>query len=269
MWRPDQSANLTRYAISLNPHVTVKPVVEQFTPQNALALVSSHDVVLDCTDNPLTRYLINDAAVLCGKAVVSGAAQGLEGQLVVLHKELGEQTASSSSSSSSSRGPCYRCLFPVAPRPQDVTDCSEGGILGTITGLVGTLQANETIKLLLEPIHQTRSTPSLLLASPMSDTGSSFRTIKIRPRRRDCRACGDDDVLAEKGLRRIASLEDEDYLSFCGLRAPLGEDDSIHALNVRQLASLPKPPDLVVDVRTEEEFSIVQLPPGIKTISEW
>ncbi|PWN25705.1 hypothetical protein BDZ90DRAFT_222898 [Jaminaea rosea] len=268
---------------ALNPHVTLAPITQQFTASNALPLVSSHDLVLDCTDNPLTRYLINDAAVLCGKAVVSGAAQGLEGQLVVLHRELYDINGAGSSG----RGPCYRCLFPVAPRPQDVTDCSEGGVLGTITGLVGTLQANETIKLLLEGLHRSADgngegspsppTPTMLLASPMSVASSTlFRSIKLRPRRTDCRVCGDETALTAKGLRRISSLEEEDYISFCGLATlpPTGPGTEVEdyerraRTSVQDLTNLPRRPRLVVDVRTEEEWSIIRLPRGVNTISE-
>jgi molybdopterin/thiamine biosynthesis adenylyltransferase len=124
--------------------------------QNAITLISQHDIVLDCTDNVLARYLISDAAVMCGVQVVSGAGQGLEGQLVVLHKDLnknahasGYSQRKSKSESKIARGPCYRCLFPKAPRPEDVTDCEDGGVLGGVTGLVGTMQAVEGIKLLV------------------------------------------------------------------------------------------------------------------------
>lgn len=103
----------------------------------------------------MTRYLISDAAVMCGVQVVSGAGQGYEGQLIVLHKDLTLQTNDPRRSVSSikgkekeERGPCYRCLFPKAPRPEDVTDCEDGGVFGGVTGLVGTMQAVQTVKLL-------------------------------------------------------------------------------------------------------------------------
>lgn len=115
--------------------------------------MSRHDLVLDCTDNVLTRYLISDAAVMCGIEVVSGAAQGLAGQLIVLHKDLTPETyaaeVSQRKTKNTKRGPCYRCLFPKAPRPEDVTDCEDGGVLGGVTGLVGNMQALEAVKLLV------------------------------------------------------------------------------------------------------------------------
>lgn len=130
---------------------------------NALELVASHDLVLDCTDNPLTRYLISDAAVMADVQVVSGAAQGYEGQLLVLHKILSPSNPASAQPRQQQqqqrqeedgnepkiqRGPCYRCLFPQAPRPEEVTDCEDGGVLGGVTGLVGTMQALEAVKIL-------------------------------------------------------------------------------------------------------------------------
>lgn len=151
------SALLTAHACmraSINPHICVEAVEDLFSVQNAAALVAAHDVVLDCTDNVLTRYLISDAAVKSGVEVVSGAAQGLEGQLVVLHKDLSVAASASGRSrqpargTGKQRGPCYRCLFPKAPSPESVTDCEDGGVLGSVTGLVGTMQALEAVKLL-------------------------------------------------------------------------------------------------------------------------
>lgn len=286
---------------SLNPHVRVIPVHEPFTSLNATDLVAQHDLVLDCTDNPLTRYLINDAAVLADKMVVSGAAQGTEGQLMVLHKHL----PTLDPSDSPQRGPCYRCLFPIAPNPQDVTACEDGGVLGTITGILGTMQANEAIKLLTGMIAEeelseveaisasrnrtapeitdpkdttttttTSSSPPcqstlavpvrMLLASPMSLI--PFRSIKLRPRAPNCRACGDESVLAEQNLRRISDLGQEDYHTFCGLppteeAQEEGEDITLH-MTVKDLASMTQSggPWLILDVRTSEEYHIVKLP---------
>lgn len=118
-------------------------------------MIAGQDLVLDCTDNPLTRYLISDAAVLEGVQVVSGAAQGYDGQLMVLHKRIKAEFAGPAVAKAANgttqeplRGPCYRCLFPVAPKPEDVTDCEDGGVLGGVTGLVGTMQALESVKIL-------------------------------------------------------------------------------------------------------------------------
>jgi adenylyltransferase and sulfurtransferase len=93
-----------------------------------------YDVILDCTDNAPTRYLLSDAAVILGKPLVSGAAQQYDGQLCTYN--LGET------------GPCYRCLFPKPPAPENAGSCEETGILGAVTGVIGNLQALEAIKII-------------------------------------------------------------------------------------------------------------------------
>lgn len=105
------------------------------TPDNALDLLSAYDIIVDCTDNLPTRYLLSDAAVALGKPLVSGAAQKFEGQLCVFN--LGP------------KGPCYRCLYPSPPPQETVGSCAELGILGVVTGTIGNQQALETIKIIL------------------------------------------------------------------------------------------------------------------------
>ncbi len=117
-----------------NPHVEVGAVPERFGAANAAALVADHDVVLDGTDNFAARYLVNDACVLAGKPNVFGAVLRFEGQVAVFW---------------ASRGPCYRCLFPEPPPAGLVPSCAEAGVLGVLPGIVGALQANEVLKLLL------------------------------------------------------------------------------------------------------------------------
>ncbi len=185
------------------------------------------DLVLDCTDNPLTRYLVSDAAVLEGVQVVSGAAQGYDGQLVVLHKRIKAEFAGpKAAAGTDARGPCYRCLFPKAPRPDEVTNCEDGGVLGGVTGLVGTMQALEATKILAGIGEDTP--PMLTLVAPM--TGTPFRSVKIRPRRiATCRACGDPAQVAET---MITDLEQEDYASFCGLNAVPTQGDELPRIAV-------------------------------------
>lgn len=181
----------------INPHIHLEALEETFSTQNAISLIARHDLVLDCTDNVMARYLISDAAVMNGVQVVSGAGQGLEGQLVVLHKDLEPGCSASGYSQSQrkekaikdhkSRGPCYRCLFPRAPRPEDVADCEDGGVLGCVTGLVGTMQATEAIKLLVGMSEEGESN--------MSDTlFGSFRFSEIEETRR--RATSYDSSIA-------------------------------------------------------------------------
>lgn len=123
------------YVRRINSSLIIDVVTTALTPDNALSLLDSYDVILDCTDNSPTRYLLSDAAVTLRRPLVSGAAQKYEGQLCVYN--LGEE------------GPCYRCLFPIPPPKETLGSCEESGILGVVTGIIGNMQALETIKLLL------------------------------------------------------------------------------------------------------------------------
>ena len=180
----------------------------RLTSQNALDLLGYYDILLDCTDNAPTRYLLSDVAVVLRKPLVSGAAQKYEGQLVVYN--LG------------SDGPCYRCLFPKPPVPEVAGTCEETGILGAVTGIIGNLQALETIKLitglqgdikserfncdsLLTPKTETK--PSMLLYSALSYP--PFRFVKLRSRKKDCVTCGNQDF-------DLRSITETDYIQTCG-----------------------------------------------------
>jgi hypothetical protein len=133
-------------AHSINSRLHVDAITDALTPTNARALLGrSYDVLLDCTDNPATRYLISDTAVLLGKPLVSGAAQRFDGQLCTYN--LGPE------------GPCYRCLFPRPPSsPEAAPSCEETGILGPVTGAIGSLQALEAIRIIVG-LHGTSLHP--------------------------------------------------------------------------------------------------------------
>ncbi|RNL69987.1 molybdopterin-synthase adenylyltransferase MoeB [Sinomicrobium pectinilyticum] len=118
---------------ALNPHIRITPYPTALTKENALELFSSHDIIVDGSDNFPTRYLVNDAAVICGKPVVFGSIFKFEGQVSVFNYE---------------DGPTYRCLFPDPPLPGTSPNCSEIGVLGVLPGIVGTMQANEVIKII-------------------------------------------------------------------------------------------------------------------------
>lgn len=211
------------------------------TAENARSMIERHDLVLDCTDNVMTRYLVSDASVLAGKQVVSGAAQGYEGQLVVLHKDCGDV-----------RGPCYRCLFPQAPRPEHTQSCDDGGVLGVITGLIGTLQAIAAIQVLtgLGEIKE----PMMLFANPFGVT--PFRTVRVRPRQlKRCRACGDPAFVSD----RVTDLTREDYTSFCQLTPPPQFSVRSEDVGVLHTRKLPEGEALVVDVRPEHEYALTSV----------
>jgi adenylyltransferase/sulfurtransferase len=169
----------------MNPHVHVEGYETRLTSENALEIVRDYDIVIDGTDNFATRYLTNDACVILGKPNVYGSIYRFEGQSSVFATE---------------DGPCYRCLYPEPPPPGLVPSCAEGGVLGVLPGLVGTIQATEGIKLLLgigEPLIGR-----LLLIDALS---MQFRTMRLR-KNPQCPACG---------TREIRELID--YDQFCGI----------------------------------------------------
>ncbi|HXV86953.1 MAG TPA: molybdopterin-synthase adenylyltransferase MoeB, partial [Gemmatimonadales bacterium] len=153
----------------LNPHVHVEPFPARLTSANALEILRDFDVVVDGTDNFPTRYLVNDACVLLGKPNAYGSIFRFEGQATVFH---------------AARGPCYRCLFPEPPPPGLVPSCAEGGVLGVLPGIIGSMQALEALKLLLG-VGQTLI-GRLVLFDALK---LSFRELQLR-KDPDCPVCG-------------------------------------------------------------------------------
>ncbi|MBH8559641.1 molybdopterin-synthase adenylyltransferase MoeB [Hymenobacter negativus] len=167
-----------------NPFIELQPHQVVLSAANALALFAEYDVVVDCSDNFATRYLVNDACVVLGKPLVFGAIFKFEGQVSVFNYQ---------------NGPTYRCLHPVPPAPGDAPNCAEIGVLGVLPGLIGTMQANETLKIILE-IGEVLSGRLLLFDA----LGMRFQAIRFRA------------VAANQQRTALAP----DYAAFCG-EAPL------------------------------------------------
>ncbi|XP_014911781.1 adenylyltransferase and sulfurtransferase MOCS3-like [Poecilia latipinna] len=173
----------------LNSTVECIPYHLQLSPENALQLIQQYDIVADCSDNVPTRYLVNDACVLSGKPLVSASALRMEGQLTVYNY---------------CGGPCYRCLYPLPPPPETVTNCSDGGVLGVVPGIMGCFQALEVLKI---ASGQGSSCGQQLL---MFDAqGFRFRPIRLRPKQADCAVCGESPSVTQL----------IDYEAFCGSAA--------------------------------------------------
>jgi adenylyltransferase/sulfurtransferase len=211
----------------VNPNVDVALFDERLTSKNAMRIMANYDVLVDGTDNFATRYLTNDACVLLGIPNVYGSVYRFEGQASVF---------------ATKDGPCYRCLFREPPPAGLVPDCAEGGVLGVLPGMIGTIQANETIKLLIgigEPLIG-----KLLLCDALA---GGFRTINIK-RDPSCPACG---------TREIKELID--YDAFCG--TPRG-DDVPADISPRELAERFRqgPIPRVIDVREPHEHAYASIP---------
>jgi molybdopterin/thiamine biosynthesis adenylyltransferase/rhodanese-related sulfurtransferase len=179
--------------LDLNPDIQIDAYNEPFTSQNAYRIAEPYDLIIDGTDNFPTRYLTNDLCVLTGKPNVYGSIFRFDGQLSVFDAR---------------RGPCYRCLFPEPPPPGLVPSCAEGGVLGVLPGTIGTLQASEAIKLILnigEPLIG-----KLLLYNALD---MSFEYVRLR-KNPSCKICGPNP--------EVTTLID--YEAFCGV--PLRDHDS-------------------------------------------
>lgn len=216
----------------LNPEIQIDTFETHLTSQNALEIFKDYDLIVDGTDNFPTRYLVNDACVLLGKPNVYGSIFRFEGQITIFGFP---------------GGPCYRCLYPEPPPPGLVPSCAEGGVLGVLPGIVGTIQAAETLKLILgkgEPLIGR-----LLLFDAL---GMRFRELILR-KNAECPACGSN--------RTITKLID--YEQFCGIRgeeAPAPQT-SVPDITPSELkARLDRGDDLyILDVREPHEYQICNI----------
>lgn len=224
------SARLT----DLNPDVVVRRFDAPLSSANAMEVMRGFDVIVDGTDNFPTRYLVNDACVLLGRPNVYGSVYRFEGQATVFDAR---------------RGPCYRCLYPEPPPPGLVPSCAEGGVLGVLPGLIGLLQATETVKLLIgagDPLIGR-----LLLFDALA---MSFREVRLR-KNPDCPICGTHPT--QSGLI--------DYAAFCGVEPETATAAGVPEVSATELAarlSAADPP-LLVDVREPEEWAISHLPSAV------
>ncbi len=223
----------------VNPYVHVETFEERFEPGNALRIMRDFDVVVDGTDNFATRYLTNDAAVLLGKPNAFACIFRFEGQASVF---------------GAAGGPCYRCLFRSPPPPGLVPNCAEAGVLGVLPGLLGTIQAVETLKLILgvgEPLIGR-----LLLVETLAMT---FRTVTVR-RDPACPSCGDP----ANGGGSIRSLHDReaDY-DDAACAVPT---ETIKSVGIREISALELSERIargddfdLIDVREPAEWAIARV----------
>ncbi len=214
----------------LNPEVEVRTYETRLTSQNAMELFKDYDVIVDGTDNFPTRYLVNDACVLLGKPNVYGSIFRFEGQASVFGMP---------------DGPCYRCLYPEPPPPGLVPSCAEGGVLGILPGIIGVIQATETVKCLLGIGETLKGRLLLFDALKMS-----FRELKLR-RDPACPICG-----AHRTINRLI-----DYEQFCGIgqsEKPSAEGD-LQAEELKHWID-SKESFYLLDVREPQEWQLCRIP---------
>ena len=216
----------------INPNVYVDTYGMQLTSENALGILKDYDVIIDGTDNFPTRYLVNDASVLLGKPNVYGSIFRFEGQASVFYAK---------------EGPCYRCLYPEPPPPGLVPSCAEGGVLGVLPGIVGTIQATEAIKLIVGQGNPLIGRLLLFDALTMK-----FRELKLR-KNPACPVCGENPTIHEL----------IDYEAFCGVEPPPTNGKSMRQWEITPeelKAKLDRKDDVfILDVREPHEVEICNI----------
>ena len=216
----------------LNPDIQIDTFDTHLSSDNALDILKDYDIIVDGTDNFPTRYLVNDASVLLKKPNVYGSIFRFEGQITIFGDP---------------NGPCYRCLYPEPPPPGLVPSCAEGGVLGVLPGIVGSIQAAETLKLIIGKGESLIGRLLLFDALAMR-----FRELKLR-KNPDCPMCGTHPTITKL----------IDYAEFCGVR---GEEapalqTSVPEITPRELKTrLDRGDDLyILDVREPHEYQICNL----------
>jgi sulfur-carrier protein adenylyltransferase/sulfurtransferase len=215
---------------ALNPHVAIETHATSLSSDNALEILKGYDVIVDGTDNFETRYLTNDACYLLKKPNVYGSIFRFEGQASVFWPD---------------KGPCYRCLYPEPPPPGLVPSCAEGGVLGILPGVVGTIQATEALKIVLgvgEPL-----VGRLLLYDALAMT---FEELKLR-RDPKCPLCGQNPTIREL----------QDYVAFCGIGRG-EESEAVEEITAKELKRRRDAGEAleVIDVRDPHEWEICRIP---------
>jgi adenylyltransferase/sulfurtransferase len=226
--------------LELNSDIKVTTYNEMLTSENAMEIIKDYDIIVDGTDNFATRYLVNDSCVLLGKPNVYGSIFRFEGQVSVFDAK---------------KGPCYRCLYPEPPPPGLVPSCAEGGVLGILPGIIGTLQAAEAVKLILEK------------GNPLIGRLLFLDVLEMQPRemklRKDpaCPICGENATI--KALI--------DYEEFCGIgRGELGLEETtkredsegdVMEINIDQFKEIRDNGNdvVVLDVREYHEYDICNI----------
>jgi adenylyltransferase/sulfurtransferase len=217
----------------INPFVEVETFETRLTSENAFEILKDFDLIVDGTDNFPTRYLVNDACVLSGKPYVYGSIFRFEGQVTVFDGKT---------------GPCYRCLYPSPPPPGLVPSCAEGGVLGVLPGIIGSLQALEAIKLII-------GEGETLVGRLILFDSLKFKTRELKLRKNpDCPVCGENRTINEL----------IDYEQFCGISYEDGRDVNVDRISVEDLnLKLNNNEDIfLLDVREPHEYEINKIKEG-------
>ena len=229
----------------INPFVNVVVHNTMLTSKNALEIISDYDIVADGTDNFQTRYLVNDACVFLGKLNIYGSVFQFEGQSSVF---------CASKEAHAAEGPCYRCIYPSPPPPGLVPSCAEGGVMGVLPGIIGTIQAAETIKMIVSDSKESHGAKPLIGRLLHFDAWRmSFRELKLE-KDPNCPVCGKNPSIKEL----------IDYEQFCGLKKDQ-DSEPIETITAIDLKKRLDSGDKIqfIDIREPHERAIVKFPNAI------
>lgn len=219
---------------ALNQNITVNIHSLFLSNQNAYNIFQKYDLILDCTDNPITKYLISDTCVASKKPLVSASSVKTDGQLMILNYQ---------------NGPCYRCIHPKPTKPENIATCSDDGVIGPCVGLVGTLMSIESIKILTNYYNKETNPfkPIMLMYSGyMANDGQMLKSFKMRGKMLNC-LCG---KMNKEMIQNI------NYTQFCG-KIDYDVLNNTHSIDFAKLSALENP--VMVDVRPKEQFAISNL----------
>ncbi|CUG94029.1 molybdopterin synthase sulphurylase, putative [Bodo saltans] len=234
-----------RSCLALNPHIHVESIHERLDAHNAEKYIAGCDVVVDASDNVASRYLINDAAALCGKPLVSGAAMRWEGQLTVYDR--GATT------------PCYRCLFPSPPPANTVGSCNDTGVVGPVPGMIGCLQALEAVKLIAQCGEPLRG--RMLIWNGLT---AMFKVVKLRPRQASCATCSTssqdaaNDAVVDRVQKNLWEHPRPEYAMVPCL-APSFDLPASHCVTPAAILEESAEHHVVVDVRDSLQHSMCSI----------
>ena len=220
-----------------NPNINYKIFQERLNLNNCEEIIKDFDIILDASDNALTRYLLNDISIINKKILVSGSALGWEGQLTVygFNKE----------------APCYRCLFPICPQAANMMSCGDAGVVGMVPGLIGLLEAMETLKI-IAGVEGVLNKEMIIY----DGIRSVFKKAKLRGRKNDCCVCGDKPSLTD--------VKKFDYQNFigagCSIYPQLKAENMISWEKFLEFyEKIDKHKMVLIDVRPEAQFNIVNI----------
>jgi len=229
----------------INPFVNVVVHNTMLTSKNAMEIIGDYDIVADGTDNFQTRYLVNDACVFLGKINIYGSVFQFEGQSSVF---------CASKEAHAKDGPCYRCIYPSPPPPGLVPSCAEGGVMGVLPGIIGTIQAAETIKMIVSDSKETHGAKPLIGRLLHFDAWRmTFRELNLE-KDPNCPVCGKNPSIKEL----------IDYEQFCGLKKDK-DNDPIETITAIDLKKRLDAGDKIqfIDIREPHERAIVKFPNAI------